>query len=153
MALADSRLEMRVRPAAAADAVMDVAMLGHCPGNARWDLLLESPQTVAEIARLGFAEQMETLIRRHPRDLELMIQFGRVFEINGNIERAFGAYRRALDLNLAPPPDVFLLLARTAVGLRRDAEARIYIRDFLALGGDAAAIEPWRIRIAEKPAQ
>lgn len=61
MTLADSRLEMRVRPAAAIDAVMDVAMLGHCPGNARWDLLLESPQTVAEIARLGFAEQMETL--------------------------------------------------------------------------------------------
>ncbi|MCQ8103721.1 hypothetical protein NP590_06360 [Methylomonas sp. SURF-2] len=61
MALADSRLEMRVRPVAAVDAVMDVAMLGHCSGNARWDLLLESPQTVAEIARLGFAAQMETL--------------------------------------------------------------------------------------------
>lgn len=61
MALADSRLEMRVRPAVAADAVMDVAMLGHCPGNARWDLLLESSQTVAEIARLGFTKHMTTL--------------------------------------------------------------------------------------------
>ncbi|AEG00836.1 hypothetical protein [Methylomonas methanica] len=61
MALADSRLEMRVRPAALADSVMDVAMLGHCPGNARWDLLLESPQTVREIASLGFGREMQQL--------------------------------------------------------------------------------------------
>lgn len=61
MTLADSRLEMRVRPAAVADAVMEVAMLGHCPGNARWDLLLENAQTVREIARLGFGEQIEVM--------------------------------------------------------------------------------------------
>ncbi|OAI16917.1 hypothetical protein A1359_06915 [Methylomonas lenta] len=63
MALADSRLEMRVRPASVIEAELDVAMLGHCPGNARWDLLLENAQTVREIARLGFGEQIEALMQ------------------------------------------------------------------------------------------
>jgi cytochrome c-type biogenesis protein CcmH/NrfG len=94
-------------------------------------------------------EQMEALVRRHPRDMDLLVQLGRVFEIEGNTERAFRAYRRILDLTLAPPPEALLLLTRTAVGLRRDAEARIYIRDYLALGGEAAAIEPWRLRVAD----
>jgi hypothetical protein len=61
MTLADSRLEMRVRPASVIEAELDVAMLGHCPGNARWDLLLENAQTVREIARLGFGEQIDVL--------------------------------------------------------------------------------------------
>lgn len=61
MALADSRLELRVRPASVTEAELDVAMLGHCPGQARWRYLLESPQTVREIVLLGFSREMRQL--------------------------------------------------------------------------------------------
>jgi hypothetical protein len=55
------RLQMRVRPAVAAEAVLDVAMLGHCPGRARWQYLLESPQTVKDIINLGFSREIRQL--------------------------------------------------------------------------------------------
>lgn len=61
MTLADSRLELRVRPASVTEAELDVAMLGHCPGQARWRYLLESPQTVREIVLLGFSREMQQL--------------------------------------------------------------------------------------------
>lgn len=55
------RLELRVRPAAVVESAMDVAMLGHCPGQARWWYLLESPQTVSDIIGLGFSREIRQL--------------------------------------------------------------------------------------------
>src|SRR5574343_711244 len=55
------RLELRVKPAVAVEAAMDVAMLGHCPGRARWWYLLENLQTVNDIIALGFAREIRQL--------------------------------------------------------------------------------------------
>lgn len=55
------RLELRVKPAVAVEAIMDVAMLGHCPGQARWWYLLESLQTVNDIVAQGFAREIRQL--------------------------------------------------------------------------------------------
>jgi hypothetical protein len=61
MTLSDDRLLMKVRPAAVAESELDVVMLGHCRGQARWQLLLENEQTIREIALLGFNREIEQL--------------------------------------------------------------------------------------------
>ncbi len=89
MLLADDRIELNARPAAAAQSVLEVVMLGHCParstplpgtpspfddgqphtladalrhtGNIRWERLARDEMMLTEIAQLGFAVQTTRL--------------------------------------------------------------------------------------------
>jgi tetratricopeptide (TPR) repeat protein len=101
---------------------------------------------VAAGFREAAADVTELMIRRHPRDVELIMQLGRVFEADGRTEQAYWVYRRALDYTLVPPLDLYVLLTRTASRLGRRVEADVFIRDYDARGGDPSAIESWRQR-------
>ncbi len=88
-------------------------------------------------------ETMETLVRRHPGDLELIIQLGRTYETASRATEAYQTYRHIFDRTLAPPLEVYVLLLRTAVALGREAEAGVFAADYAARGGDMSAIEQW----------
>jgi hypothetical protein len=59
--LADRRIELDPRPAATLRPVLDVVMLGHCPGVARWDRLGRDALTLGEIEALGLHAQVRSL--------------------------------------------------------------------------------------------
>lgn len=101
---------------------------------------------VAAGFREAAADVTELMIQRHPHDVELIMQLGRVFEADGRTEQAYRVYRRALDYTLLPPLDLYVLLTRTASRLGRRVEADVFIRDYDARGGDPSAIESWRRR-------
>ena len=94
------------------------------------------------------AGTMETIIRRHPADIDLLIQLGRIYESDGDVLKAYQTYRRILDLTAAPPLDVYVLPLRTGLDLGRQAEALIHIRGYMAHGGDPAAIDGLRNKLA-----
>jgi VWFA-related protein len=99
---------------------------------------------VAAGFRDAAADVMEQMMRKHPLDLELIVDMGRILEADGRTEQAYRVYRRALDCTLVPPLQLYLLLTRCAVSLGRQAEAELFIRDYQARGGDPAAIDRWR---------
>jgi VWFA-related protein len=99
---------------------------------------------VAAGFRDSAAEVMEQVMQRHPLDLELIVDMGRILEADGRTEQAYRIYRRALDCTLVPPLQLYLLLTRCAVSLGRQAEAELFVRDYVARGGDPAAIDRWR---------
>ena len=86
------------------------------------------------------ADTLERLTQRTPGDAQTLLQLGRIYEAGSRVLEAHQTYRRILDLTLAPPLDVYLLLARTAIGLNRTIEAGLFIRDYLARGGDEASV-------------
>jgi Ca-activated chloride channel family protein len=94
--------------------------------------------------RAAAGQTIETMLLRHPRDFDLLLYLGRVYEATGRPEKAYQAYRRILDLKRNPPLEVFLLLTRTAVGLGRQAEADVFMQDYLAGGGLPDRLEEWR---------
>src|SRR6266516_1128443 len=94
--------------------------------------------------RSAAQETLELMTRRHPRDLGLLMQLGRVYESDARTGEAYKTYRRILDLVLSPPLDVYLLLTRTAMRLGRYVEAKLFIDDFLAQGGTDSQIDDWR---------
>ncbi|MEW6218528.1 MAG: hypothetical protein AB1634_03220 [Thermodesulfobacteriota bacterium] len=61
LVLADQRIELDPRPALARGPVLEVAMLGHCPGRVRWDRLAADRQVAAEIMALGFQAEVARL--------------------------------------------------------------------------------------------
>jgi len=88
-------------------------------------------------------ETMETVVHRQPGNLDLIIQLGRTYESASRAAEAYQAYRRILDVTLAPPLEVYILLVRTAVALERETEAGVFARDYVARGGDTSAIDRW----------
>lgn len=90
------------------------------------------------------SETLEIMARRHPRDVELLMLLGRVYESDSRVEQAYETYRRILDLSLAPPLDLYVLLTRTSMRLGRRVEAGLFIDDFLRRGGPAGQVEAWR---------
>ncbi|MFH1573407.1 MAG: VWA domain-containing protein [Acidobacteriota bacterium] len=98
--------------------------------------------------RAAAAETLQIMIRNRPRDLQLLVQLGRVYEADSNLQQAYRAYRRVLDLTPEPPLDLYVLLLRTAGPLGRDLEAEIFIEDYLARGGAEERIEPYRHMLA-----
>ncbi len=99
---------------------------------------------VAAGLRDAAADLMELMIQRHPGDVDLIMEMGRIFEADGKTEQAYRVYRRALDYTLVPPLDLYVLLTRSALLLGRNSEANIFVRDYQARGGDPAAIDLWR---------
>ena len=98
MALNDSRLVMRVRPASAVRPELEVVVLGHCPGQARWQYLAENAQTLRDIAMLGFHREVETLRT-----------WQRQWQQSGVVPKPASASEQALqDLYLLPIPIVSL---------------------------------------------
>jgi len=63
MLLADARIELEPRPAAVRRPVLPAAMLGHCPGSARWERLADDRALLDEIAALGFEHATRRLTR------------------------------------------------------------------------------------------
>ena len=98
-------------------------------------------------------ETMETVARRHPGDLQLIIQLGRTYEAASRATEAYRTYRRILDLTLAPPLEVYVLLLRTAVAVGRETEAGVFAADYAARGGDMSVIEQWRKQTPATPPQ
>ncbi|NWG14155.1 MAG: VWA domain-containing protein [Acidobacteria bacterium] len=98
-------------------------------------------------------DTMESIIRSHPGDADLLMQLGRIYEADGDPLKAYQTYRRILDLTAAPPLDAYLLLVRTGLDLGREVEARIFIGDYAARGGDPAAMEALRNRLARVSSQ
>jgi len=89
------------------------------------------------------AETLQTMRQRHPLDLELLMQLGRVYESASQPARAYDVYRSALDISPAPPLDFYILLIRTSSLLGRSAEAGIFINDYRRRGGAEERITPW----------
>ncbi len=98
-------------------------------------------------------DTMESIIRSHPGDISLLTQLGRIYEADGDTLKAYQTYRRILDLTASPPLDVYLLLVRTGLDLGREVEARIFISDYAARGGDPAAMDALRIRLSRASPQ
>ena len=61
MLLADRRIELDPRPTSARAPVLPAVMLGHCPGNARWERLADDRALLAEIGALGFEREVRRL--------------------------------------------------------------------------------------------
>ncbi len=61
MLLANNRIETDARPIPPAQTELEVAMLGHCPGNTQWQRLAADKLLLAEIAALGFARECARL--------------------------------------------------------------------------------------------
>lgn len=64
MLLADRRIELDARPEPLRLAPIEAVMIGHCPspdGSAQWQRLARDTVTLADIAALGFARQVERL--------------------------------------------------------------------------------------------
>jgi Flp pilus assembly protein TadD len=99
---------------------------------------------VAAGFRDAAADVMELIIQKHPGDIDLIVQMGRIFEADGKTEQAYWVYRRALDYTLVPPLDLYVLLTRSAWLLGRHLEANLFVRDYQARGGNMAAIDFWR---------
>jgi tetratricopeptide (TPR) repeat protein len=89
-------------------------------------------------------QTLQVLARRQPGDVDLLMDLGRAYESDGRLEDAYQVYRHILDLSFAPPLDVYLLLARTSAQLGRHVEARIFVDDYLSLGGSDTGIAQWR---------
>ena len=81
--------------------------------------------------------------RRQPRHVGLLIQLGRVYESETRIREAYQTYRKILDLQLAPPMELYPLLARTSMRLGRQVEAGLFIQEYLARGGAPAEAKAW----------
>ncbi len=89
---------------------------------------------VAAGYRSAAAETLRLMARRLPQDIELLMDLGRAYESNSRIDDAYQVYRHILDLKLTPPPDIYLLLTRTASRLGHHVEAEIFVNDYLSLG-------------------
>jgi VWFA-related protein len=99
---------------------------------------------VAAGFRSAAVETLQMVTEKHPKDLDLLIQLGRIYEADSRTQDAYRAYRRVLDITLAPPLDVYVLLTRTSVRLGRGTEAGLFISDYLARGGQESSIDQWR---------
>ena len=89
------------------------------------------------------AETLQTMRFRHPLDLELLLQLGRVYESASQPAKAYEIYRSALDISPAPPLEFYVVLIRTSALLKRYAEAGIFVNDYRSRGGAEERIEPW----------
>jgi tetratricopeptide (TPR) repeat protein len=128
-------------PAAAVEAFQRSLALS--PEDRAAGLMLSRAFTAAGNADAA-AETLQALRSRHPLDLELLIQLGRVYEAASQPGKAYQVYRSALDVTSAPPMDFYLLLIRTAALLGRRSEAGVFIGDYLAHGGEESSIESWK---------
>lgn len=99
---------------------------------------------VAAGYREAAAETLTNLSQKHPGSIDLLVELGRVLEADSRLQDAYQAYRSVLDLTSSPPLDVYVLLARTSVRLGRTTETRLFIKDYLARGGQEKTIEQWR---------
>lgn len=63
MFLADGRIELGARPVPPPASVLEVVMLGHCPGLARWDRVVTDKVLVDDIRALGFDARLARLDR------------------------------------------------------------------------------------------
>jgi Flp pilus assembly protein TadD len=99
---------------------------------------------VAAGFRSAALETLQMVAHKHPKDLDLLIQLGRIYEADSRTKDAYQAYRRVLDITLAPPLDVYVLLTRTSMRLGRGTEAGLFISDYLARGGQESSIDQWR---------
>jgi Ca-activated chloride channel family protein len=89
-------------------------------------------------------DTLEMLARKQPRDIDLLMNLGRVYEADARIHEAYQTYRRILDVALTPPLDLYVLLTRTSVRLGRHVEAGLFIDDYLSRGGSSEQIDGFR---------
>lgn len=61
MLLADKRIEVDARPVLPTAAVLEVALLGHCPGRRRWQRLAGDALLLNQIRQLGFHQAVARL--------------------------------------------------------------------------------------------
>lgn len=61
MLLANNRIEIDARPTSPASTVLEVVMLGHCPGIANWKRLAVDELLLTQIATLGFSRECTRL--------------------------------------------------------------------------------------------
>lgn len=144
--LGAARLRMG-EPARAVGALQQAFALA--PENTDFGLAL-SRALVADGFPDAAAETLKAMMRAQPRHAGLIVQLGRVYEAAGRPEEAYQAYRKVLDLVRAPTSDLYLLLVRTSMEVGRRLEAEIHIRDFIAHGGAARLIEPWRRQLEKR---
>jgi tetratricopeptide (TPR) repeat protein len=126
--------------AAAVDAFQRAFLLSH--ENAGIGIALTRSLVAAGFPDAA-VDTMEAVVHRNPGNLELMIQLGRTYEAASRATEAYQTYRMILDLTLAPPLDLYILLLRTAVTLGRETEAGVFASDYAARGGDMSLIEQW----------
>jgi Ca-activated chloride channel family protein len=89
------------------------------------------------------AETLEAAVRNLPNDMQVLLQLGRTYEADSRPREAYQSYRKILDFTLTPPAEVFYVLARTANSLDRPLELQLFLKDYLACGGDPGKIEPF----------
>ena len=61
MLLANNRIEIDARPTPPAQTVLEVVMVGHCPGIAQWQRLATDELLLTKISSLGFARECARL--------------------------------------------------------------------------------------------
>ncbi len=100
-------------------------------------------------------QTLQTMRGWNPRDMELLIQLGRLYEASLQPALAYEVYRSALDLTTSIPLDFYVVLIRTSALLRRQEEAGIFIIRYRNCGGAEDLIAPWArlVRDASKQRQ
>jgi VWFA-related protein len=93
--------------------------------------------------REAAARTLVLMSQKLPDDSDLLVQLGRVYEADSRPQEAYQAYRKVLDISSRPPRELYVLLIRTALPLGRRVEAGLFIRDYLAAGGEREKIQPW----------
>jgi tetratricopeptide (TPR) repeat protein len=100
--------------------------------------------------RPAAVETLRLMTREYPEDLDLLLELGRACEADSRPEEAFLAYRAALDLTPEPAAEHYLLLIRTAVPIKRLAEAQLFLDRYVAAGGSAEQARSWRSALSPK---
>ena len=94
-------------------------------------------------------QTLQAMRARHPLDLDLLIQLGRLYEAASQPAKAYEVYRGALDLSPSLPLDFYVVLIRTSALLGRNAEAGIFIAQYRNRGGAEEVIAPW-VRLVKR---
>jgi len=98
--------------------------------------------------REAAARTLVLMSQKLPNDAELLLQLGRVYEADSRPQEAYQAYRKILAFSSRPSQELYVLLIRTALPLGRRVEAGLFVRDYLAAGGNKEEIQPWLSRMS-----
>jgi VWFA-related protein len=86
------------------------------------------------------ARTLQQLARQHPSDLEILVELGKLYVSDRRLEEAYQTYRKAFDISLAPPLDLYPPLVHTARALNRTREADLLSKEYLDRGGNPEKI-------------
>lgn len=148
MLLANNRIEIDARPAPPAPPVLEVVMLGHCPGTVQWQRLAADELLLTEIAALGFARECTRLRQllagasASDEDRDLLALYDLPLPLH-----SFGQYQALF-------PDAFSTEPRyqSVLGGKR-AWLPLAVQDFFENSSGSHTLKLWIIRVNETKKQ